>query len=184
MKKTLIGGIGNVLLGDDGIGPYVIHMLESRYAFEEDVEVADLGTPALDLTHRIAGLHSVILVDCIASSDHEPGTVLLYDKEEIMRQVPSQRLDPHSPALVECLMTADMLGAMPERVLLVGIVGATFEPGETISPVVREAAGAAISELLHCLKQQGTNVKEKMIPSDPAMWWSTEFAISSSPAQG
>src|SRR5579864_4022906 len=52
MKRALIGGIGNVLLGDDGIGPYVVHVLESRYTFGESVAVADLGTPALDLTHQ------------------------------------------------------------------------------------------------------------------------------------
>ena len=51
MKTALIGGIGNVLLGDDGIDPYVIRLLESQYAFGENVRVVDLGTPALDLTH-------------------------------------------------------------------------------------------------------------------------------------
>jgi hydrogenase maturation protease len=66
-KRVLIGGIGNVLLGDDAVGPYVIRLLESEYAFGDDVEIADLGTPALDLTHRLAGLHAAILVDCVAS---------------------------------------------------------------------------------------------------------------------
>ena len=70
--------MGNVLLGDDGLGPYVIRLLESQYDFGEDVEVADLGTPALDLTHRIAGRQGVILVDCIASEDH----AAVFDKEE------------------------------------------------------------------------------------------------------
>ncbi len=75
MKRALIGGIGNVLLGDDGIGPYVVRLLDSMYAFDErvdenvdeNVEIADLGTPALDLTHQIVGLHALILVDSVAS---------------------------------------------------------------------------------------------------------------------
>ena len=45
MKKVKIGGIGNVLLGDDGVGPYIARMLEANYEFEEGVEVQDLGTP-------------------------------------------------------------------------------------------------------------------------------------------
>ena len=118
MRKALIGGIGNVLLGDDGVGPYVVRILESLYSFEESVEIADLGTPALDLTHQIVGLEALILVDSV-TSDHTAGTLVLLTKEDILRETPAQRLDPHSPALSECLMTAAMLGAMPEHVLLV-----------------------------------------------------------------
>ena len=44
MKSILIGGIGNVLLGDDGLGPYVIRLLESQYEFSDEIELADLGT--------------------------------------------------------------------------------------------------------------------------------------------
>jgi len=54
--RILIGGIGNVLLGDDAVGPYAVRLLESEYSFGDNVEIADLGTPALDLTHRIVGL--------------------------------------------------------------------------------------------------------------------------------
>ena len=36
MKSSLIGGIGNVLLGDDGVGPYVVRLLESQYIFDEE----------------------------------------------------------------------------------------------------------------------------------------------------
>ena len=136
MRTALIGGVGNVLLGDDGVGPFVVRLLESRYSFGEDVEIADLGTPALDLTHQIVGLRSLILVDSVAS-DEIPGTVVLYRKENILSIAPAERLDPHSPALSECLMTAEMLGASPENVLLVGIVGESYEPGQPLSEKVR-----------------------------------------------
>ena len=35
--RILIGGIGNVLLGDDAVGPYVVHLLESAYSFRDNV---------------------------------------------------------------------------------------------------------------------------------------------------
>ena len=41
MKEVLIGGIGNVLLGDDGVGPFVLQILASRYEFEGGVELID-----------------------------------------------------------------------------------------------------------------------------------------------
>ena len=63
MKQVLIGGIGNVLLGDDGVGPYIAQLVASRYEFDEAVEVVDLGTPALDLIDRISGKDVVVLIE-------------------------------------------------------------------------------------------------------------------------
>ncbi len=170
MNRALIGGIGNVLLGDDGIGPYVVRILESRYDFGDNVALADLGTPALDLTHQIVGLHALILVDSVASNE-PAGTLLLYRKEDILRETPAQRLDPHSPALSECLMTADMLGAMPEHVLLVGIAGKCYEPGQPMSAGVRESVGQAIDAILEELWRLGYDVQKKLFPNEPAIWW-------------
>jgi hydrogenase maturation protease len=170
MKTALIGGVGNVLLGDDGIGPYVVRLLESQYGFEENVEVADLGTPALDLTHQIVGLHALILVDSVVGDD-PPGTILLYRKEDIVRKGPAQRLDPHSPALSECLMTADMLGASPEQVLLVGIVGESYEPGRPLTEAVAQAVGQAIDAILRELERLGFGFQKRLLPQEPGIWW-------------
>lgn len=170
MRTALIGGVGNVLLGDDGVGPYVLKLLESQYSFGDEVELADLGTPALDLTHQIVGLRSLILIDSVAS-DEAPGTVVLYRKEDILRIAPAERLDPHSPALSECLMTAEMLGASPEHVLLVGIVGQDYEPGQPLSTPVRESVARAITAVIGELQRLGYFVQQKQSPDSPGIWW-------------
>ncbi len=170
MKHALIGGIGNILLGDDGVGPYVVRLLDAWYRFAENVEIADLGTPALDLTQRIAGLDCVILVDSI-SSDDAPGTILLYGKSEIVCQTPSPRLDPHSPALSECLMAAEMLGCSPKNVLLVGIVGKSYEPGDPLSNVVRESVGEAVNAILGELKRLDFDFEKRVAAKPPNIWW-------------
>jgi len=176
VKRALIGGIGNVLLGDDGVGPYVVRILESLYSFGDDVKIVDLGTPALDLTHQIVGLHTLILVDSVASGDLSgdvpAGTIELYAKEDILRETPGQRLDPHSPALSECLLTAEMLGAMPQHVLLVGISGKCYEPGHPLSAAVRQSVEPAIDAILEELKRQGFVFQKKVSPDEPGIWWS------------
>jgi len=161
VKRALIAGIGNVLLGDDGIGPYVVELLGSQYEFGDNVELADLGTPALDLTHRIAGRDAVIFVDCVETDEHPPGTVLLYRKEDILRTRPEQRLDPHSPALSECLMTADMLGASPEHVLLVGVVGASYDAVCSLSAVGRQSVRPVMDAVLQQLSELGLHFARK-----------------------
>lgn len=175
MKRALIGGVGNVLLGDDGVGPYVVRLLEAEYSFGENIEIADLGTPALDLVHRIVGLETLILVDCVASED-APGEVLLYRKADILRETPAQRLDPHSPAVAECLMSADMLGASPENVLLVGIVGANYQPGCELSEPVGQSVRKAIAAILEELQNSGFVFEKKPIPGDSGIWWSNHVA--------
>ena len=170
MKTALIGGIGNVLLGDDGVGPYVIALLESHFSFGEGIEIADLGTPALDLTHRIAGRNTLILVESVASED-APGSVVLYRKEDIVRTMPAQRLDPHSPALSECLLAAEMLGASPENVLLVGIVGQCYEPGCALSEAVRRSVNVAIGAVIQELDRLGFEVERRADPTEPGIWW-------------
>ena len=174
-ERVLIGGIGNVLLGDDAVGPFVIRLLESEYRFPDHVEIADLGTPALDLTHRIAGLHAAILVDCIASDEHPPGTIVLFRKGDILRIQPAQRLDPHSPALSECLMTADMLGASPKHLLLVGIVGQHFDPGQTLTTAVEQAGASAVREILVELEKLNILFVKREPVLAPEVWWSERF---------
>jgi hydrogenase maturation protease len=174
VKSILIGGIGNVLLGDDGLGPYVIRLLESQYDFGDEVELADLGTPALDLTHRIASRRGVILIDCIASEEHSPGTVLLYDKAALLSAIPAQRLDPHSPAVSECLLTADMLGASPDNAWLIGVVGASFEPGRPLSPTVRGALWKVVDAVGYELKRLGVKFEKRLQADDLGAWWAEE----------
>jgi hydrogenase maturation protease len=175
VRTALIGGIGNVLLGDDGVGPYILRLLDSRYRFGDDVELADLGTPALDLTHQIVGLRSLILIDSVASNEHAPGTVVLYRKEAIMSVAPAERLDPHSPALSECLLTAEMLGASPEQVLLVGIVGETYEPGEPMSAPVRQSVEEALQAILQELRRLGFSFEKKTSATEAGIWWGENY---------
>jgi hydrogenase maturation protease len=113
VKTALVGGIGNVLLGDDGVGPYIARLLDALYTFGENVEIVDLGTPSLDLTQRISGMDTVILMDSVAEED-AAGKIRLYRKSKILAEAASQRLDPHSPALSESLMASELLGSSPK----------------------------------------------------------------------
>jgi hydrogenase maturation protease len=162
------------LLGDDGFGPYVVHLLQALYSFSDNVEIVDLGTPALDLTHRIIDLDLLILVDSIASDD-PPGTLLLYRKEDILHEAPPQRLDPHSPALSECLLASEMLGAPPTNVLLVGVVGKNYESGLEMSATVCRSVEPAINVVLQELDRMGFHYEKNESPSEQSTWWGAQL---------
>src|SRR3974377_1564210 len=125
-KRVTIGGIGSVLLGDDGVGPYVTALLAASYQFDEGVTVADLGTPGLDLVAHFSGQDSLILIDS-GDNGTAPGTVTLYRKDDILRCGPAPvRMDPHSPALCESLLIAELAAESPHDILLVGISGEQY----------------------------------------------------------
>ena len=170
MKKVLVGGIGNVLLGDDGVGPYIARLLSARYEFDQGVEVADLGTPALDLIDQISGRDGVILIDSV-KSNAVPGTVQIYPKEQIVRSQPEVRMDPHSPALVEALLATVLFGVPPEDLVMVGVVGESYTPSCCLSAAVKASVPRAIAEVLRQLDRLGVRHNSRKHHIDPDTWW-------------
>jgi hydrogenase maturation protease len=177
MKKILIGGIGNVLLGDDGVGPYVARLLAARYEFEDGVEIIDLGTPALDLIDHFTANDAVILIDSVAPDQDDTkaatGKVVLYRKADIMRHSPGVRMDPHSPALVDALLSAELFGVAPADVLLVGIKAETFDVGCNLSEPVKASLEPAIEEVLRELDRLSVKYRTRQQPAELGIWWET-----------
>lgn len=89
--NVAVVGLGNVLMGDDALGPTVIKVLEAEYEFPRGVSVQDLGTPGLDLTPYLAGVRALIVVDTVQASG-APGEVRLYRRDEILKHPPQARL--------------------------------------------------------------------------------------------
>jgi hydrogenase maturation protease len=171
MKRVLIAGIGNILLGDDGVGPYVLHQLENSVTFDAGVTLEDLGTPALDFIDHIAGLDALIVIDSVENGKL-PGTITLYGKSDLMRCRSSMRMDTHSPAITESLTAAEIFfGASPTDILLVGVSAETYEAGCTLSTPVQGAVESAVAEVLKELRRLGIPFQMKANP-DTHVWWS------------
>jgi hydrogenase maturation protease len=170
MKRVLVAGIGNVLLGDDGVGPFVVQWLNASYSFPEGVEVEDLGTPALDFIDRIVGLDALIVIDAV-SNDEPPGTVTLYRKEDVLRSAPGIRMDTHSAALTESLLAAEVFfGQSPKEVLLVGISGDAHQADCALSASVQAAVPSAVKAIFAELTRLGVSFSAKQDASPPAAW--------------
>ena len=162
--------VGNVLMGDDGIGPFVLKILESRYEFPSNVVLHDLGTPGLGITSFFADYDTVILIDAV-SAKGQPGDVRLYRKDQLVRVPIPQRVSPHDPALVEALLFAEFSGKCPGEVLLVGIVPAATELGCQITQSVRAAVVPAISAILAELARLGVQPRLRECALPPSIWW-------------
>ena len=170
MKRVTIGGIGNVLMGDDGVGPYFARTLDSQYEFESGVQVVDFGTPGLDFIVHIAGLDALIIVDAV-DNQTPAGAVTVYRKDTILAAPVPMRLDPHQPALKESLLIADLDGNGPKDVILVGISGEKYGFNNNLTDTVRNAVEDAIQVLLTELDALGVKYTKKISPQASSVWW-------------
>lgn len=167
--------VGNVLMGDDGIGPFILKVLESRYEFPESVVLHDLGTPGLGITSFFADYDAIILLDAL-SNKGQPGEVKLYRKDQLVRVPIPQRISPHDPALVEALLFSELSGQCPREVLLVGIVPESVELGCCLSGAVQNAVGPAIAAVLDEIRRLGADANPRLHAAPPAIWWNEKVS--------
>lgn len=168
-------GIGNVLMSDDGFGPYVARVLEASYEFPPGVEVIDVGTPGLDLTPYLLNTDVVIFIDTVTASG-APGDIRVYDRSDILKYPPQARTGPHDPALKEALLTVDAAGAGPKVVWLIGVIPGWVATGVWLSPAVAAAVAAVVQKVIEELDRRGVPAIPRAVPESPHIWWETRPA--------
>jgi hydrogenase maturation protease len=170
VARIAVIGIGNVLTGDDAVGPYVVKVLEASHELPPDVELLDAGTPGLDLTAYLAGLEAVVIVDAVKARG-APGELKLYDREALLKKSPVLAMSPHEPGVREALMNGDFMGVTPKVVRLVGVIPGAVDLGCELSPAVRAAVPRAVAQVLEELRALGVEAKERVPPRAPDLWW-------------
>ncbi len=138
-NDTLILGIGNLLLRDEGIGIHIIRKLE-RENFQ-GVDLLDGGTGGLNLLEHIQSHRKVIVVD--ASLDHHPAGTVRVLHPEFAKDFPRQ-LSAHEIGLNDLIEAAQMIGNMPELHLVAISVKNFQELGMELSPEARAAIPEAV----------------------------------------
>ena len=122
MKKILVLGVGNILLGDDGVGVHVVERMK-RMALPRDTELLDGGMATSDLLPYMKGRQKVIIIDAIRSSS-PAGTIFRIPYQE-MKDMKKGRNDEicalHQIGVVEMLQILESMGDMPD-ILIIGIV--------------------------------------------------------------
>lgn len=151
--KTIVLGVGNPILRDDGVGIHVIEEIKKRRLNDSDVSFDTAFTGGLNLLDMISGYEKVILVDAITEQHSKPGEV----KRFSVRSATSlHSSNPHDVSLAEALTLAKDLGdtSLPKEIILIGIVvRRTHDFGEKLSTEVQRAVPTAVrmvlSELRH-----------------------------------
>ena len=144
-KNILILGLGNILLGDEGVGVRVIEQLFS-HPLPDEIEVIDGGTAGYELINFFEGKEKVIIVDAVKTDD-TPGSVYKMDLS-IVQEDETVQLSLHQIGLKNVFKMASMMDLNPE-VTLVGIVPKDYQDYNIgLSEEVEKAIPLAIETVL------------------------------------
>lgn len=134
---VLVLGVGNPLMGDDGIGVELAHRLQER-DYGPLVHVEEGGTLGMTLLPLLEDADTVILLDAVKTGA-PPGTVVTRSRDELPRHF-SHVISPHQIGMKEVLGAAQLCGTLPRAITLVGVEARHTDFCRPMSEEVRTAA--------------------------------------------
>ncbi len=161
--RILVIGLGNPILGDDGVGWQVCQQVQTRLASSQlrdvlkmttqdsleadgylSVEFDCLSLGGLSLMERMVGYTHAIIIDAIMTQTHPTGAILRFNLQELPNSASGRLASAHDTSLQNALQVGRMMGAqLPGEIVVVGIeTQAVFDFSETLT----EAAAAAIPQ--------------------------------------
>ena len=150
MTGTLVLGVGNTLLADEGAGVHAMRYLEKHYDLR-DVTFLDAGTLSFTLASDIAEADQLIVFDA-AQVGTAPGGIRVFQDAEVDEFLRSGKCSVHEVGFADLMDIARLEGYLPERYALIGIQPETLGWGEKPSETVRRAlprAAANAAALIH-----------------------------------
>ncbi len=154
---VLVLGLGNVLLGDDGLGAAAVARLERDYRTPPGVRIEDGGTLGLSLLGLIADSHRVILVDAVRA-DAPPGTLVRLDGADVGDAV-WDRLSPHQVGVADLLEAARLIDCYPSAVTLLGLVPDVID----LAVVRSSAVDNGLDELVAAIVDEVQSLGYRMV---------------------
>ncbi len=150
-QDTLVLGIGNPSMSDDGVGSQVVELLKGS-ALPPNVKVEDAGLPGWGLPAWFEDWSNVILVDAVQMGQ-APGSWRRFRPEEVRVELENDALSLHQPDLACGLALAQALELLPENLVLYGVEPAIVDPGDALSPQVRHSLPDVVASILNDLEK-------------------------------
>jgi hydrogenase maturation protease len=150
MQQTLILGIGNTLLSDEGLGVHLLEYLREHHGDQPGITYLDGGTLSFTLAPEIEDCENLIVLDA-AQFEEKPGTVKLLVGAEMDRFLRQGKRSVHEVGLVDLMTIARLQDRLPRNRALLGVQPARFGWGETPSDRVSRAIPEAASQVIELL---------------------------------
>jgi hydrogenase maturation protease len=153
--KTLILGLGNPILTDDGVGVLVAEEVRSRLPEDTPIDITEVSVGGLTLMETMIGYDRVILIDAFQRlHDNCPGKVHRMSLEDLRSISPTQHsASPHDASLVTALETGQRMGLpLPQDITIFAIevenvMDFSDQPTQLIAAVIPQVTEAVLAEI-------------------------------------
>jgi len=150
MARRLVLGIGNVLMGDEGVGVHAIEYLQ-RESWPADVELVDGGTGGFHLLDYLSAKEPLVMID--ATFDGKPVGTVTTLRPKYARDFP-RALSAHDIGLRDLVEAAQLTGALPDVHLITVSIGIIRPMEMVLSPMVEAALPAVALAVRAALAEQ------------------------------
>ena len=155
--KTLVIGLGNPILGDDGVGWVVAEDVKKHLSPDLTVDVDCLSLGGISLMERLIGYERAILIDAFIS-ELEEGSIIVSKLEELTNYSAFHLTSAHDMSLQNALEMGRRLGAdLAEAITVVGVSAShVYDFSEELSPLVQDAVPKMTRIVVEFLMQKIT----------------------------
>ncbi|MBK7318411.1 MAG: hydrogenase maturation protease [Anaerolineales bacterium] len=153
--KTLVVGLGNPILGDDGVGWKVAEEVKKQLSTDSHVDVECLSLGGISLMEHLIGYPKAILVDAFAL-DEPVGSILILKLDDLPNYSAYHTTSAHDTSLQNAIELGKSMGApLPDEITVVGIATKrVYHFSEKLSPPVKESVPLAAKFVLELIKQK------------------------------
>lgn len=157
---TLVLGLGNLVHADDGAGIHAIHRLQTDARVPADVVLMDGGTLGLALLSHISGFRRLLVIDAVDAGE-PPGTLLRLEGEALANM--PGKASVHQMGFSDLMVAMQLLGDVPEEVLVLGVQPLSTEWSAELSEPVRKVMDRLLDAVAAQLQSwQLTNPKSDL----------------------
>ena len=136
LKRAAVVGIGNVLLGDEGVGVHVARAFgEVAQADNADIDVIDGGTSP-DVFLLLDRVRKLILIDAV-NGGGSPGSIYRFHPDDIVTEG-KYTVSAHQIDLWDGLRMMELSGCKPDEVVIIGVEPKEISWGTELSPELRD----------------------------------------------
>lgn len=159
MDRTLVIGLGNPILGDDGVGWRVVQEVESQLTEQDLLDVLPLefkylSLGGLSLMEQMVGYRDVLVVDSIVSGQNPIGTVYSFPLSRLPNLSSGHSTAIHDTSLQTALEVGRKIDlTLPDVVWVVAVeTERVYDFTEDLSPPVNDAVPTAVELVIEMLK--------------------------------
>jgi hydrogenase maturation protease len=162
LMKTLILGLGNPILTDDGVGVLVAQEIQKQLPDGCPIDVTEVSVGGLTLMESMIGYDRVILVDAIQTENGIPGKIYKLNIEELQTISPTQHSSsPHDASLITALEAGRSMGiTLPEEIEIYAVeVENVIDFSENPTPAVLKSIPILTNMIMEEIHKDFQSVK-------------------------